>query len=121
MIDMSKKYRTRDGRDVRIYAVDGAEEYPVHGAVFKAGVGWFNGSWSESGQSLYGIEPSPGNLVEVKAERWIWQFDCGMFVHVSHGTQERCESWHKAGNGQAVRFVQEDENSPSVYGQAGLA
>ena len=33
MIDMSKKYRTRDGREVRIYAVDGAKDYPVDVAV----------------------------------------------------------------------------------------
>ena len=33
MIDMKKKYRTKDGREVRIYATDGVGHYPVHGAV----------------------------------------------------------------------------------------
>ena len=32
-IEMNKKYRTRDGKDVRIYAVDGKGDYPVHGAI----------------------------------------------------------------------------------------
>lgn len=31
MIDINKKYRTRDGRDVVIYAINGAGNYPVHG------------------------------------------------------------------------------------------
>lgn len=39
MISMDKKYKTRDGREVRIYAVDGAEPYVVHGAIMD-GRGW---------------------------------------------------------------------------------
>jgi hypothetical protein len=34
MISMDKQYRTRDGREVRIYAVDGGGKYPIHGADF---------------------------------------------------------------------------------------
>ena len=33
MISMDKKYRTRDGRDVRLLCVDGPEDYPVIGIV----------------------------------------------------------------------------------------
>jgi predicted DNA-binding protein with PD1-like motif len=32
-IDINKKYRTRDGHEVRIYATDGMGLYPVHGAI----------------------------------------------------------------------------------------
>ena len=32
MIDKNKQYRTRDGREVRIYATDGYGHYPVHDA-----------------------------------------------------------------------------------------
>ena len=35
-IDINKKYKTRSGLPVRIYAVDGGGEYPVHGAVYNA-------------------------------------------------------------------------------------
>ena len=33
MIDINKKYRTRDGRDVIVYAVHSDIRYPVHGAI----------------------------------------------------------------------------------------
>ena len=33
MIDINKKYRTRNGREVRIYATDGWSASPVHGAI----------------------------------------------------------------------------------------
>ena len=31
-MSMDKKYRTRDGKEVRIYAVDGCGDYPIHGS-----------------------------------------------------------------------------------------
>lgn len=33
-ISMDKKYRTRDGRDIRLLCVDGPEEYPVIGVIY---------------------------------------------------------------------------------------
>jgi hypothetical protein len=110
MIDMSKQYRTRDGREVQIYDVDAGGKYPVHGAVLSSGTDgdWASSGWTERGQH-WEVEKGPLDLVEVKTERWMWQFDCGMFGPVGHGTQERCESWYKNRRGKAVRFVQEDE------------
>ena len=49
MIDPSKKYRTRDGRAVRIYATDGEGGYQIHGAVFKNG--WCPEVWDINGHS----------------------------------------------------------------------
>lgn len=49
MIDKSKQYRTRDGREVRIYATDGHPDEPVHGA-FKD----YNGQWNTSIWNLNG-------------------------------------------------------------------
>lgn len=43
-------YRTRDGRDVRIYAVDGADAAPVHGAVKQMGE-WRMMSWTTAGHA----------------------------------------------------------------------
>ena len=37
MIDKSKTYRTRDGREVRIYATDGVGDQAIHGAVLTDG------------------------------------------------------------------------------------
>ena len=71
MIDINKKYRTRDGRDVRIYAVDGDEPRPVHGAV-KSQTGWIVSHWPKDGiQSSY---EGSNDLIEVKPriQRTVW-------------------------------------------------
>ena len=51
MIDINKKYRTRACAEVRIYAVDGDEPRPVHGA-FKSPTGWVVSSWRQDGTQL---------------------------------------------------------------------
>ena len=49
MIDINKKYQTRDGREVRIYATDaGGPKKTVHGAV-KEKDGWYMLAWSKNG------------------------------------------------------------------------
>lgn len=74
-IEMGKTYRTRDGREVRIYAVDGESRYPVHGA-YKTDTGHFRSwAWSIEGTT------QPGgcvahylDLIEVKPRirREVW-------------------------------------------------
>lgn len=44
-----KEYKTRDGRKVRIYAVDGGGEYPIHGVYFN-GNKWQLTSWTRDGR-----------------------------------------------------------------------
>lgn len=61
MISMDRKYRTRDGREVRIYAV---EEYVIHGAMMRAGR-WAIVEWFPNGIWLSGSE-HPYDLIEVK-------------------------------------------------------
>ena len=71
MIDINKKYRTRNGREVRIYAVDGDEPRPVHGAI-KSPTGWVVSHWPQDGiQSSY---EGSNDLVEVKPriQRTLW-------------------------------------------------
>ena len=71
MIDINKKYRTRGGREVRIYAVDGDEPRPVHGAV-KSQTGWIVSHWPKDGiQSSY---EGSNDLIEVKPriQRTLW-------------------------------------------------
>ena len=60
MISMDKKYRTRDGREVRIYATDGEGTYPIHGAVMEDG--WQLYRWLPDGGGLF----DSGDLLEVK-------------------------------------------------------
>ena len=70
MININKKYRTRDGREVRIYAVDGALPYSVHGAV-KHGDSWISKDWADNGGFL---TPHDLDLIEVKPhiQREVW-------------------------------------------------
>jgi len=65
MISKDKQYRTRDGRDVRIYAMDGAEPYPVHGAI-KNDEGWVRSAWTKEGLVLIVSKEFETDLIEVK-------------------------------------------------------
>jgi len=63
-IDINKKYRTKNGFAVRIYATDGAGTYSVHGAILKNGE-WGSTRWNKYGVDIYGSHDGD-NLVEVK-------------------------------------------------------
>jgi hypothetical protein len=58
-LEVGKYYRTRDGRKVRIYALDGEGGFPIHGAVLEAD-GWDSSDWTLSGVSVY---TGPENIV----------------------------------------------------------
>jgi hypothetical protein len=111
MIDMSKKYRTRAGREVRIYAVDAGGEYPIHGATLEMDTvaKWEPEEWTPCGKCYLEGPQSLHDLVEAKAEVWVWQHASGAFSEVARDTKERCCGLFAGRKGQAVRFVQEDE------------
>ena len=70
MISMDKKYRTRDGREVRIYATDGIGQQCVQGAFLSKEGGWSMWLWSKNGlAAIYSIgelHMQDMDLVEVK-------------------------------------------------------
>jgi hypothetical protein len=70
MISKDKQYRTRDGREVRIYATDGGGSWPVHGAILEQR-GWVYAIWSEDGVCQYDRRC---DLIEVKPrhKRTVW-------------------------------------------------
>ena len=72
MISKDKQYRTRDGREVRIYATDGEGEKPIHGAV-NTHKGWVSFTWDANG-SLLIDEVNRYDLIEVKPRirRTVW-------------------------------------------------
>jgi hypothetical protein len=72
MIDKNKVYKTRDGREVRIYATDGRGEFQIHGAI-KTDVGWSCTEWKLNGQS-YANRSGPNDLIEVRPrhKRTVW-------------------------------------------------
>jgi hypothetical protein len=84
MIDINKKYRTRDGREVRIYATDGSEGYRVHGAV-KDSKGWHCMHWKSCG-SVCSIQSST-DLVEVVMlpEYWVVFYEGrNPYIHLTY-------------------------------------
>jgi len=75
MIDIDKKYRTRCGREVRIYATDGVGKKSVHGAYFDDHVkGWISLVWTKFGRVDAYQEFQPLDLIEVRPrhKRTVW-------------------------------------------------
>jgi len=74
MISKDKQYRTRDGREVRIYATGAGGKYPVHGAVKTDENEWSPSSWGGDGQQYIGGE-SEWDIIEIrpriKREYWV--------------------------------------------------
>ena len=72
MISKDKTYRTRDGREVRIYATDGYGRTPIHGAV-NCPEGWVCMTWHPNGQLFNDLEVE-NDLIEVKPriKRTVW-------------------------------------------------
>lgn len=70
MIDITKKYRTRDDREVRIYATDGGGHKPIHGAI-REDENWIAYTWLYDGvaaldcNSLIEVRP------RIKREVWV--------------------------------------------------
>ena len=78
MIDINKNYRTRDGREVRIYATEGNELKRVHGAFKHTYSGcWASCDWESSGSHW---RDTLLDLIEVRPrhKRTVW-------LHVWYG------------------------------------
>lgn len=74
MIDPKKTYRTRDGREVRIYATDHRSQYPVVGGICEKSGNWAIGQWTEAGAFWTHQGCCDSDLIEVRPkfhhERW---------------------------------------------------
>ena len=74
MIDITKQYRTRDGREVRIYATDGCNGHRVHGAIYEGkSSGWVHRAWFKDGR-MHDASQSDADLIEVRPriKRDVW-------------------------------------------------
>jgi hypothetical protein len=73
MISKDKQYRTRDGREVRIYATDGEHNQAVHGAVKTKGE-WMVYAWYSDGVYARSDRNGRHDLIEVKPrhKRTVW-------------------------------------------------
>jgi len=72
MISKDKTYRTRDDREVRIYATDGHPNEPVHGAFKDYRGAWNSAMWRHDGTNVY--DKGDADLIEVKPriKRTFW-------------------------------------------------
>ena len=72
MIDINKKYCTRDGREVRIYATDGDKGEEIHGAFKNLNGKWCSAMWKYNGRNAY--KCSEADLIEVRPrhKRTVW-------------------------------------------------
>ena len=64
MINITKQYRTRNGREVRIYATDGKYPFVVQGAVKTEHGEWEQVSWTNTGNFML-VNGCHKDLVEV--------------------------------------------------------
>lgn len=74
MISKDKTYRTRDGREVRIYATDAGLRYSIHGATKSYdGSFWVQCEWMPDGR-VYECRQDRNDLIEVKPRirRTVW-------------------------------------------------
>ena len=65
--EAGKTYKTRDGRDARIYATDGKDVTPIHGAV-DSGDGWEVCVWKPTGKHFC---EKGADLMPPKKKAWV--------------------------------------------------
>lgn len=72
-IEAGKRYRTRAGKEVRIYATDGKGKHPVHGAVHDGEpcysgqeIGWQQEAWFADGSYFEDKEAMHDIVEEIK-------------------------------------------------------
>jgi hypothetical protein len=70
MISLDKKYKTRDGQEVKIYSVDGNCYGYIHGAVMLESGEWELRSWRKDGRFMASCQTMI-DLVEVKERKII--------------------------------------------------
>ena len=95
MISMDKYYRARNGRAVRIYAVDCGGDYPVHGAIFQDGI-WVIIHWKLDGKYLGGPSEHGYDLIEskprIQREYWLNVYGGTQGMTTAFDTKVDCDS-----------------------------
>jgi hypothetical protein len=78
-IELGKQYQTRDGREVKIYAVNAGGRYPVHGAIKNSDDIWSAAAWTLNGSSIDEGIAIDQDFIEIKPKRkiefWVNVFD----------------------------------------------
>jgi len=107
MIDPKKQYKTRDGREVRIYAMDGGINHSaVHGAVFSDGY-WSARQWFPNGQYFNGFDTHDLDLIEVKPriKREVWVNVYNRNILGAYGSREMADANSARGRIACVKLT----------------
>ena len=92
MISMDKKYKTRNGQEVKIYSVDGNACDHIHGAIKQRDGNWRIHLWYKDG-ATWSNGDSALDLIEVKErkkiELWANVYNDGSTV--LHKTREKAD------------------------------
>ena len=95
MIDITKQYKTRDGREVRIYATDGLNGHRVHGAIRHPEYGWEHRAWFKDGRMHGTNQMSDSDLIEVKPrikrEVWVNVYPAFLDSDMVHSTKRMAD------------------------------
>jgi hypothetical protein len=93
-------YKTRDGREARVYAVDGGRNQNIiHGALLMDGA-WLSQTWSSDGRMIKG-NLCPEDLMPPKRGLWVNVYDGGA---VSYGFACRDDADASAGEYRIARI-----------------
>jgi len=105
MIDINKKYSTRDGREVRIYATDGGVYWPIHGAIQLSCSGWVTVSWDKHGNSCNSFHRD--DLIEVRPrhKRMVWLNVSAHNGAIGYETKELADEWEKLANHRRIACI----------------
>ena len=87
MIELGKEYKTRDGREVVIFATNGRGEHPVIGQILYKNGEWELSTWTADGFVYSNCSLSPGDLIEVKPTR---VFEAWVNVYVNGARPHYC-------------------------------
>ena len=102
-IDITKTYATRGGLPVRIYAMDGAGPYPIHGAV-RTERGWEDEKWDKYGEYVR-AGASDFDLIPVKTWRAWKEGEAPRFFMAKHKESAVC----------SIQLASRDGSNTSSY------
>jgi hypothetical protein len=103
-ISMDREYTTRDGREVRIYAVDGCGAWPIHGAIKCIDGSWAARLWGSRGNrpiDTHLNKDDPEDLIKkletVNVDFWVNVYKDGIHGNLIKETKDECDKAARAG------------------------
>jgi hypothetical protein len=107
VFEAGKTCKTRDGREVRIYATDGEWPYKIHAAL-RGPCGWMSCIYTEDGRR-YTACKNESDLVKPLKELWAVYHADGSLASVSFQTEEDAKKWADCPGMENVRIVKFQE------------